>query len=287
LYAGHTGKFDILMLATLCLWAVDRAACARSALWGVVAGGCLGMAFVAQQDVALFFAMFLGSYAVYAVVRENGWRLVPLARVMTPMLAIALWVASRSLLSGYTDVVRGSVTVGGEDPRAKWEFATQWSWPPEESIDFIAPGYMGWRSGEAEGPYWGRMGRSAGWEATGKGFQNFKLENQYLGMIPLAFALFAVAVAASGGCRASRADVWFWSAATLLALLLAFGKYFPLYRLLYELPVVNSIRNPNKFLQVFQVGFGILAAFGLESALRLAGVEARRDQPTAVAAKVS
>ena len=33
------------------------------------------------------------------------------------------------------------------------------------------------------------------------------------------------------------------------------------------LPMMASIRNPNKFLQVFQVGFGVLAAFGLDALL--------------------
>ena len=59
---------------------------------------------------------------------------------------------------------------------------------------------------------------------------------------------------------------FFW--ASFVALLLSFGKYFPLYRLFYMLPMVSSIRNPNKFLQVFQIAAGILAAGGLDVILR-------------------
>jgi hypothetical protein len=107
------------------------------------------------------------------------------------------------------------------------------------------------------------MGRSAGWESTQQGFMNFKLENTYLGILQLLLALFAVVRGI--GRREDRADTVFWSCAAGLTLLLAFGKYFPLYSALYHLPVINNIRNPNKFLQVFQVCVGILAAYGVDN----------------------
>lgn len=201
------------------------------------------------------------------------------------------------MLSGYESNVKGTVSMQTGSAQEKWEFVTQWSWPPEECIDFIAPGYMGWRSGEPEGPYWGRMGRSAGWEQTRQGFMNFKLENMYLGIIPVLLALFAVLMTIMGKesqftvdapspasgvrCPAStspwpfaaerRAEVIFWSCVAAITLLLAFGKFFPLYALFYKLPFVNSIRNPNKFLQIFQLALGILAAYGLDGILRDAG----------------
>jgi hypothetical protein len=36
---------------------------------------------------------------------------------------------------------------------------TQWSYPPSEVIDLFAPGYHGWKTHEAEAPYWGALGR--------------------------------------------------------------------------------------------------------------------------------
>ncbi|MBN2783992.1 MAG: hypothetical protein JXR25_04135, partial [Pontiellaceae bacterium] len=141
----------------------------------------------------------------------------------------------------------------------------QWSIPPNEVVDFVAPGYYGWRSGESEGPYWGRTGQSAEWEKTGQGFRNFKLESTYIGMIPFAFAFFALFA-----FRRSEhmAEILFCAGAALIALLLSFGKYFPLYALFYKLPVVNSIRNPNKFIQVFQVCLAILSAYGMDAMWR-------------------
>lgn len=263
-YAGHIMKFGILLWAAVYLWMVDRAA--ESGHWApsVLAGGALGALFLEQADVALFFALILGPYALLRLWQAAGRQWKKWAAVLGPLLVTAGLIAFHPLWEGYRANVQG-ISSMQESPAEKWAFITQWSWPPEESVDFVAPGYMGWRSGEPAGPYWGRMGRSDGWEQTRRGFQNFKLENQYLGAIPILLALAAVAGAWVGGPR--RSDVVFWSAAALLTLLLSFGKYFPLYAAFYKLPVINSIRNPNKFLQVFQLALGILAAYGLDRVL--------------------
>jgi hypothetical protein len=220
------------------------------------------------------------------------------------MGGVGLLLAVSTMLGSYTSNVKDIASMQTESPQEKWDYVTQWSWPPDECIDFIAPGYMGWRSGEPEGPYWGRMGRSAGWEQTRQGFMNFKLENMYLGIIPILLSLFAILSGMMGikergsqftvdvpdavGNRCQnlstvrrpssvvwrpfdverRAEILFWGCVALVTLLLAFGKFFPLFALFYKLPMVSSIRNPNKFLQVFQLALGILAAYGLDGFLR-------------------
>ena len=129
---------------------------------------------------------------------------------------------------------------------------------------------MGWRSGDAAGPYWGRMGRSAGWESTRQGFGNFKLENQYLGAIPLVAAFWALFAALRlKRCEdGARGEVIFWSIACLATFLFACGKYIePLYRAFASLPIVSSIRNPNKFLQIYQIAVAILAGYGIDGLL--------------------
>lgn len=277
-YAGHIGKFGVLMFAPAALWLIEATAQTRRTSWAVLAGGAIGGMFLEQADIALFFSIVIGPYLLFVLFREKVRDRATWIRLLAPIAVVAGLVAFRALWLGYQTGVK-DVTAVQEDPREKWEFLTQWSWPPEESIDFIAPGYMGWRSGEPGGPYWGRMGRSAGWETTGQGFQNFKLENQYLGAIPLAFALLAVWVAwwARRAAPRDAANALFWLCATLLTLLLSFGKYFPLYRLFAMLPAVSSIRNPNKFLQVFQLALAVLAAVGAD-VLRSGFASKARDE---------
>ncbi|MCF7838643.1 MAG: hypothetical protein K9N49_08430 [Candidatus Marinimicrobia bacterium] len=276
-YAGHIPKFAILMWVCAYLWLIERASARRSAAQAILAGFVLGLQFGEQPDVALFCALVLGAYTLFVLWRDHRRAPALWLRLLAPLLLVALLMAVHPLYSGYRTAVQDMASLNPADPDAQWDFCTQWSWPPEESIDFVAPGYMGWRSGEPAGPYWGRMGRSAGWEQTRRGFLNFKLENQYLGAIPVLFALTGLLLAwrrhPPGATATAPADPWqltlrCWTLITLVTLLLAFGKHFPLYRLFYQLPMISSIRNPNKFLHLFQIGVAILAAAGLDRAQR-------------------
>jgi len=275
LYAGHAHKPFIIFFFILSLLAANRAGLG-SVGSALVWGSCVGLMFAQQPDVAMFFALFAGAHLVFRLWKELGCKPLKWLKVLILAALVALLFAAGPLLGGYKSQVKGTAQMQTGNPQAKWDYVTQWSFPPEETIAFIAPGYTGWRSGEPDGPYWGRMGRSAGWEQTRQGFQNFKLENTYLGVIPVAFALFALF-----SCRRSkhRVEIIFWSCATLVALLLAFGKFFPLYSFFYKLPVVNNIRNPNKFLQVFQVCLAILTAYGVDALFsQKSKVESRKSE---------
>ena len=262
--AGHNHK-PFVVLFFVCALLPTALAAAGSVSAALVWGSCVGLMFAQQPDVAMFFSLFGGSYLLFRLWKEQGVAPIKWLKILLPAALVAFLFAAGPLLSGYERHVKGSAQMQTQDRQAKWDYVTQWSFPPEETIAFVAPGYTGWRSNEPEGPYWGRMGRSPGWEQTQQGFRNFKLENTYLGLIPVAFALFALF-----SCRRSKhkAEILFWGGAALFALLLSFGKFFPLYSLFYKLPVVNNIRNPNKFLQVFQVCLAILTAYGVDALFR-------------------
>ncbi len=259
IYAGHIRKFAVLFLFCANLICLDLLFEKKRWEWGVLAGALMGLMFLEQQDVALFFGLFLGAYALFQWM-QAGYKPADLAR-LAPVPILALLIAAFALQSAFQQNISDTSGDAVEDERAKWEYCTQWSFPPDELIAFVAPGYTGWRSGEPDGPYWGRMGRSAGWEQTHQGFMNFKLENTYLGIIPLALALLALFACLRDPRRNA---ILFWGGAGALALLLSFGKFTPLYRLFWQLPVIHEIRNPNKFLQVFQVIAGILTAYGAD-----------------------
>lgn len=269
-YAGHLGKFGVVFCAALFLWRADIAATARRGVAprAILAGGALGAMFLEQADVGLLFAVALGPFLLHRLYAVWGFNVREWARRLAPLLAVALLVAFHPLWSGYGAFVRRAAPAR-DDRQDRWDFITQWSWPPEETIDFIAPGFMGWRSGEPEGPYWGRMGRSREWGVTRRGFMNFKLENQYLGALPLALALAAVVLARRGaadgrGPEPRRGEIYFWAGLAAATLWLAFGKFTPLYSLVFRLPALSSVRAPVKWLQPFQLAIGILAAFAAD-----------------------
>ena len=268
--SGHVGKYGIMASGMACLWLTEKAARDARLPWAILAGGAMGAMFASQPDVALFFALFLGAYAVYAAIREHGFRPVALAKVLVPIPCVALLLAVGPLLQGYRTNVQGVEVMEKENAAQKWDFVTQWSFPLDESIDFIAPGYMGWRTGDPEGPYWGRIGRSTSWEQDRTGLQNFRLDNAYIGALPVGLAIwiFLLALRHFRDRNPRTRDLLFWGLAALAALTLAGGKYSPVYRLFYLLPVVSTVRAPYKFLQILQIAVAILAAFGLDALLR-------------------
>lgn len=279
-YAGHTNKFATMAFAAAAIALLDKAAEDRRWGWWALAGLAAGFMFFEQADVALFTAVFIAAFGLYRAVQAAGWRPVPLLRRLLPA-AVVGGVMVLGALGPYLKVATEGVEVMQQDAAAQYEFLTQWSWPPEESLDFIAPGFTGWRSGEESGPYWGRMGRTAGWETTRQGFMNFKLENHYMGALPVLLALLAFGGAAVRRLRKDRdarsADALFWGLVCAGSLLLAFGKFTPLYRIVAALPGFSGMRNPNKFLHIFQIALGIGAAFGWDALLR-GGPAVRRSR---------
>ncbi|MDP6494662.1 MAG: hypothetical protein QGI09_04425, partial [Dehalococcoidia bacterium] len=298
-YAGHMQKFGVVALCMVALYCLEKSVRSCSWRWAVLAGGALGAMFLEQQDVALFMGLFVGAYALFAVWREaldpsrdkrNTWgRFVQrLGVCLGPVLVVSLLLVGPTIRSTYRTKVSDTTSVGkGAGTEQKWDFCTQWSLPPEETLDLIVPNFFGIRTGEPKGPYWGRTGQSAGWSEKQAGLRNLRYEGIYVGVVPVLLGLLALAIVCTGRSElpsreetpvscdkvsveadARRSDTFFWFGVLSVSLLLSWGRFFPLYRLFWQLPMINAIRNPNKHLHILQVAVGILAAFGLDALLR-------------------
>jgi len=77
---------------------------------------------------------------------------------------------------------------------------------------------------------------------------------------------FCLALAAYCVARCSRASphAAFWAVVALVSILLAFGRYNPLYRLLYHVPLCNLFRVTARSLLGFNLAIAVLAAFGFQ-----------------------
>ena len=145
-----------------------------------------------------------------------------------------------------------------KDKGQKWNWATQWSIPWQESFDIISPYFFGRTSNHPEYPYWGKVGQDANWQKTKQGFKNFHITTHYLGLALVLLALL--------GLIYSREKLkWFFSIFALITLLLSFGRFFPLYSIFYELPFMEQFRNPNKFYHLFYFSISMLAIYGAKS----------------------
>ena len=268
--SGHLAKLGVAMLFSVALWLSEKAVRSerlRGQLgWGIVLGLAVALMLLEQQDVGLLAGLFLGPYVLFRL-----WNIVgkssakPWVAVLLPVALIGGGLSAPTALRAYSANV--TQTGSQSDPAQRWNFVTQWSMVPAELPDLVAPGYTGWKTGAPKGPYWGEAGQSPEWKSSHKGFRNFRLDNLYIGFVPFFLAFWALVRARQ---KEWKGVAIFWGAAALAALLLAFGKYSPVYRLFYHLPLVGNIRAPIKFMHNFQIMVGILAAFGLDDLLALA-----------------
>ncbi len=173
----------------------------------------------------------------------------------------------------------GSVPEKSSDQKAleNWIFATNWSLPPEDALEFVAPCVRGIESSDyppgRNYPYWGRLGRTWKWEEHHQGFPNFRQHTVYLGAIQVFFAIFAIVAWFRTRKQGPKQDAWlrdvpFWLIAAIIAIILSFGRYTPIYRLFYAIPGMNLLRAPVKFHHITEICTAILFGIGLACAFQ-------------------
>lgn len=248
---GLTTRAASLGLAALAVGFMEVGRREDRALPYALGGGALGLAITEVPDIGVFFA--LTTAAIFAVLH---WpRHAPPALWGRLAGRFALFVASSVLLAWQTLNVMLATQVEGvqqgaaEDPSARYEWATQWSLPPAETWNLVAGSYFGTTQRSGTAPYRGRIGRTPGWESDPRrGFRNFNLTGHHWGVAPAALLIaFALWAPRSGRGR------WAWMslAGMAVCLVLAWGRYTPLYRLVWSLPYLHTVRNPEKWMMPF------------------------------------
>jgi hypothetical protein len=216
--------------------------------WLALAGGFQMLRGHAQIAFYSWFAV--GLYVLVATLlparaadppSSPATRLVRAASVLGAM-AIAFGLAGFYNLP-LRDYARHSIRGGGPDGGVGMEYATAWSLGPWELPSIVVPGWTGFGGGT----YWGGMP-----------FTDYP--NAYMGMVTVALALPAL-------LAWTPARVW----AVILAgfsLLIAFGRYAPIYGFLYDhVPLFNKFRVPVMIVVLFQVAVALGLAWGWSAVL--------------------
>ena len=143
-----------------------------------------------------------------------------------------------------------------------WNYATAWSFSPQEMITFIIPAWYGFGKLPYEGPevppdtriptYWGQMN---GTDAA-----------NYTGIVVFLLAIVGIFTLWKRDRLVAPLAI-----ISLFALLLSFGGNWPiLFRPMFNLfPMFNKFRAPMMALVLMQLSFPILAALTLEEVLRV------------------
>ncbi|MDD4869464.1 MAG: YfhO family protein [Kiritimatiellae bacterium] len=284
--AGHLGKLMGVAYIVVALWLMERSKRNRSWKWTytISAGLCTGLALAWGRDTSMLVLIGVVSFwikdLIYEPIRKKSFDGKQLVLLIAPLIVSG--VLALGVTKPVLDVLKpqkGNEVVEQMSEQAKWEWATQWSLPSDELIKLVCSSYYGWDSWDSGAPYWGKMGRSAGWEQTGKGFRNFTQTNEYTGIVTTILSLtgFFISLIVFTKRRNENPenvtkafDGIFWGVIGIIALLLAMGNSapLPLYKGFYMLPVMASIRNPVKFMHLVSLALAILSAHGVDSVER-------------------
>ncbi|MEI7948385.1 MAG: hypothetical protein WCJ02_16910, partial [bacterium] len=255
-----------------------------------------------QPDVWMLFAVIFGIYSLRRLwfARAQFLKLLPkliLTVIVAGLIgASSIYIVLTQHLAGRDkQIAESSRTTGSgqatpeekkQQAEDRWIFATNWSLPLADCAELLIPGFFGDNAMTPPYPYWGALGRPYRFQ-KGKMMPNYRQHTTYLGLVTVFLAIVGVFAWFSntrrekvGGRReegesqqselssqqeTDYRDVPFWAGVWVVCLILALGRYTPIYRLFYSIPYMDYLRAPVKFLHFTELAGGLLAGFGMQA----------------------
>ena len=284
--AGHLGWFRWMTYGVFAFGLADRAVRKGKLKNWLLLGACVAWGSFYQSDLWLLFTVFTGLYFVWCCVRERKlpWKGALLAVVV--FLAVgapAIRSAFVNDLAGRDKQIEDGQTVAGSDGmderEKRWIFVTNWSMPPEDTLEFFNSRIhgdtscpftlsIGIMNGNGIKPYEGALGRPKDAPAG-----NYRQHSLYVGLITCLLALFGIAVAffrlkasKPRNLGTSGSDLVFFLVAAIICWLCSMGRYCePVYRVVFSLPFGDYLRAPVKWHHLTEFSLVVLAGFGIEA----------------------
>ena len=239
-YGGHITLLAAMTWTPLLFLAIDEWLGSRRPVWYLFGMLAVGMQILAGSPQYVYFAAIVaGGYALLRLIEPAERRLAAAAGLLSFYAGGAL-LAAVQLLTGIqaaADTIRGQPL--------PFQFAASFSFPPENLVTLVAPGFFG---DIVTQPYWGRWYL---WEACA-----------FIGVSGLALAAYGIATASMAGKRALLA-------VAAVTVLLALGDNTPVFRVLFEwVPLFDKFRGAGKFIFLTAFVLVLFAGYGLDRILR-------------------
>lgn len=205
--------------------------------FGLVAIGA-AVPWTTHPQMSLYMVAFAAICALLGVMLSAGdgptWRRLPAALGL-----LALPVGAGMLLAGVSLVPLWALLRAGLGRDTSYRFATDYSFHPAHLIAFLIPDFFGTRS-----YYWGHG--------------DFAELCGYMGALPLCL------IALVRPARNRRRVHCVLTGALVVALVLMLGKFTPLYRVLFHVPIFSAFRCPARWLLVLNAVLALLCALALD-----------------------
>ena len=247
--AGHYAKMTVIGLFPLMYWALNRGMDTRRIIYFLILGGTVGIAIYSPHLQMAYFALWaLGLLFLYRLL----WDLFRTRNTKTALyqtllsagaICLGLAIGAEGVIPQYWNTKTSSKRAVTEQNDG-YEFASSWSLHPEEIFALVIPEFVGFDTNTTTHKYWGRNA--------------FKINSEYIGIVPLFFAILALAHIRK------KTHIAFLLGLFILAIAYALGPHTPLHKLLYYLvPGVNVLRAPGMIAFLFAFALCALAAYGL------------------------
>ncbi len=247
IYPGHLYILDAIVWLPLLLYFYESLLKTKKYIFGLLAGITIALTILVGHSQFTFYnLLFSCTYffiRLFFDYKENKNVLYILKLIFLFLLSFLIGVALSAIqLVPSLELTNLSERAGG----ISFEFASAFSLKPYQMISFILPYFFGSPFNQT---FWG-IGNL--WEMNG-----------YLGLVPLIFALIAIVF------KRNR-YVFIFLLSTLISLLFAFGKFTPIYSILFHyIPGIALFRAPSRFLYIYSFSIAILSGFGINYFLNL------------------
>jgi hypothetical protein len=249
--SGHDTKVMVASLLPGFFYTLIKGSETLKVFWFILGGILLGFGVLAGHLQMMYFAyLAVGITFIYLLFRIWSTTRDP-GRVFK-FFGLSLLALLISVLIGFVqyfpalDYIRNFSPRGGAGKG--YEFATSWSLPPVDLISAFFAKFSGFRDATAN-TYWGHY--------------PFKINSEYIGAIPLPFAIWAV------WRYWKKGYVKIFTVLAIVYILIALGGYTPFYMLVYYLlPGAKAFRAAAMNFYVAAFAINVLAAYGL-SQLRM------------------
>ncbi|HEX8408684.1 MAG TPA: hypothetical protein VF883_07465 [Thermoanaerobaculia bacterium] len=202
---------------------------------------------VGEPTTVLQCGLLLGMYALASGWKRGRARGALRGVVIVGLLSVAALLVAAVTVLPMVDHARDSVRARA----LPYDTVVNWSTPPARFVELLYPNFFGHPMLKGRAVYWG------GFLYPGRGGP----------FAPSIYPGVLITVLAMAGAFSRVRGVWLFLAVLVLSFLLALGENTPLYRFLYDVGVMRSIRYPEKYVFMTVLAVIVFAARTLDMIL--------------------
>jgi hypothetical protein len=238
LFAGHI-VFTGIAYTPLLLLLIEEYLEKKKLIYPILFSGILALQIISSHPQLLLYSTFIvGIYWLVRTLQENK---KPNLALKPSLIMLAAVIFSLTLAAFYI-LPTGEGASLSSRASPTYEYLSQFSLPPTHLITLLSPHFFGTPTTHT---YWGAL--------------NFWELSIFLGILPLLLALI--------GLSQKNKYRWLFSGIAILTILIALGKFTPLYHLITQIPGFHLFRAPARILFLFTLAASVLAGFGIQKIL--------------------